>query len=60
MTKQSEGEKEVAIALVREYLEIIKKDNTRPTYRWNTQSHGVLGFLRWLQDHQNSNSGKVE
>jgi hypothetical protein len=37
--------KESLISKVHEYLDIIKSDNTAPEYRWNKESHGVLGFF---------------
>ena len=41
-----------AIALAGRYLDIIKKDNSSPNYRWNKESHGIIGFITWLQKHE--------
>ncbi len=38
----------LAVAKAEKYLEIIKQENDAPGYRWNKESHGVLGFLKWL------------
>lgn len=43
---------EVAISMIHDYLDIIKQDNERPTYRWNKESHGVVAVLKYLTDEK--------
>jgi len=52
--------REMAAFYANRYLDIIRKDNTRPTYRWNQESHGVVGFIKWLENSGDSESPEVK
>ena len=36
----------LAVAKAEKYLKVLKQDMSR----WNKESHGVLGFLKWLEE----------